>query len=124
LIFNDEKDIFNLDSELMQKEVLLKGKKINNAKEKNTYKQKMSKGKSLIDNKERNLNNLRDKYNSLLSSLFTYVLLQKDSSGKIGCSSHRWFSDAADETYWNNPYSIIRELDVDKYWDSFFNNQL
>lgn len=60
----------------------------------------------------------------LRGSLFTYVLLQKDSSGKIGCSSHRWFSDAADATYGKNPYSIIKELDVDKYWDSFFNNQL
>ena len=60
----------------------------------------------------------------LRGSLFTYVLLQKDSSGKIGCSSHKWFSDAVDATYGQNPYSIIKELDVDKYWDSYFENHL
>ena len=56
--------------------------------------------------------------------LFTYVLLQKDSSGKIGCSSHKTFSGAVDATYGKNPYSIIKEKNVDKYWDSYFENHL
>ena len=55
---------------------------------------------------------------------FTYVLLQKDSSGKIGCSSHKTFSDAIDKTYGKYPYSIIKSLDVDKYWDTYFENYL
>lgn len=56
------------------------------------------------------------------NTLFTYVLLQKDSSSKIGCTSYKNFSDAIDNS--EDIYSIIKDLDIDKYWDSYFENHL
>ena len=60
----------------------------------------------------------------LRDNFFKYVLLQKDSSGLIGCASYETFSSAADATYGENPYSKIQESDVDKNWASYFEKYL
>ena len=60
----------------------------------------------------------------LRDNFFKYVLLQKDSSGMIGCASYETFSSAADATYGENPYSKIQESDVDQNWASYFGNYL
>lgn len=61
----------------------------------------------------------------LRNTVFTYVLLQKDSSGKIGCASYKNYSDAIDNTYGKKgTQSIINASDVDQYWYKYFNDHL
>ena len=65
-INNFEKQNINLDSEILQKDILLKEKKLKNEEEINILDQQISMGKLQIDNKEKIINNLKDKYNNLL----------------------------------------------------------
>ena len=61
----------------------------------------------------------------LRGSFFTYVLLQKDSSGKIGCDSYKYLVDALNDTYGlKGTHSTIKNSVVNKYWDNYFGNYL